>query len=541
MHRSIIVIVIIALSYFAWDRFATRDDPVIPAHLEISSANTGIQVDPGETIEVTGAAAVGRNSVAVLPFIAESNGPDDDYFSAGFSEEIINALTQLPELLVTARSSAFHFKGQKLSTQDIAKRLGVGHIVEGSVLRAGGQLRIKAQLLRAEDGFQLWSEHYDRRTEDTFAMQADIAQKVATALNVVLDEEQRARMRRAGVHNVAAYTAYQKGLELYTRAHSEINQISLLRQANEYFEKSIDEAPDFTDAYLLHSDLYSHILISQANGQIDGNIREEDVQKAPAALEFDYDQAIRQARSTDQRHLAEYDRALLLGEWRGLASLSARALDTPGCQVALWAQLASTAYGQAQQLRDAYERNTKCNPVLARPWIHIVRADLWLAQPQRAIRAAESRLKTMNSPSLTAAYIMALAMAGRMEQAEQVTASSLQDDRERLISRALLAAIRGDEELASRLQDMILGRYGPNDFTSLLLEAARGRYNEANRLASLIDRRPAGYIALMQAVYLCTCGAPFDLEATPVFASMLADSGLPWPPAKPIEFPLKDW
>ena len=198
MDRSIIVIVIIALSYFAWDRFASRDDPVIPANFEISSANDGIQVDPGETIEVTGAAAVGRNSVAVLPFIAMSNGPDDDYFSDGFSEEIINALTQLPELLVTARSSAFNFKGQKLSTQDIAKRLGVGHIVEGSVMRAGGLLRIKAQLLRAEDGFQLWSEHYDRRTDDTLAMQADIAQKVATALNVVLDEEQRARMRQAG-------------------------------------------------------------------------------------------------------------------------------------------------------------------------------------------------------------------------------------------------------------------------------------------------------------------------------------------------------
>ena len=110
-----------------------------------------------------------QRSVAVLPFIAMSNGPDDDYFTDGLTEEIINALAQLPELLVTARTSAFHFKGRNIPIEEIAGQLGVAHIVEGSVRRAGEQLRISAQLIRAEDGFHLWSETYDRRWKPSSA------------------------------------------------------------------------------------------------------------------------------------------------------------------------------------------------------------------------------------------------------------------------------------------------------------------------------------------------------------------------------------
>ena len=136
---------------------------------------------------------------------------------------------------------------------------------------------------------------------------------------------------------------------------------------------------------------------------------------------------------------------------------------------------------------------------------------------------------------------MALAASGRMDQAGQVSAGDLRKGSERLISGGMLAALRGDDRTAVEFQEEFLAKYGPDDFISLMLEAARGKRNEANRLASLIDRRPYGHMTLMQAIYLCTCGAPFDLEATPVFAQMLAGSGLPWPPAKPINFPLKDW
>ncbi len=222
-----IVILVLAAGFLLTDKFILQDQAAPPVT---------VQTGPGEyasdAVQTPALPAGGaQNSVAVLPFVAMSNGPDDDYFSDGLTEEIINALAQLPELLVTARTSAFHFKGRNVQVGEIARQLGVDHIVEGSVRRAGEQLRITAQLIRAEDGFHLWSETYDRRTEDTFAVQEDIAEKIAVALDVVLDEKQRARMRRVGVPNVEAYIAYQKGMEFSRKAHGEGDIFSLLRQA----------------------------------------------------------------------------------------------------------------------------------------------------------------------------------------------------------------------------------------------------------------------------------------------------------------------
>jgi len=110
-----------------------------------------------------------------------------------------------------------------------------------------------------------------------------------------------------------------------------------------------------------------------------------------------------------------------------------------------------------------------------------------------------------------------------------------------LLVQSMLAAIRGDSEASGRFEESYLGRYGPNDRESLVLEAVRGNRGEANRLAAAIDSRPFGHVVLLQAIYDCLCGAPFDLEAAPVFASMLAASGLEWPPAEPYDLPLKDW
>ena len=552
LDRAIIVVLVIASGLLVVHKLALQswqDPGPASAGDGGSASHTGIPVIPAEAT-VQSEAGESRNpagtdqqaiSVAVLPFIAMSNGPDDDYFTAGLSEEIINALSQLPELRVSVRGSAFQFKDRNLPVGDIASQLGVQHIVEGSVKRAGEQLLITAQLLRAEDGFRLWSESYDRRSEDTFAVQTDIAEKVAGALNVILDENQRARMQRAGVRNVEAYTAFQKGLEYSDKAYGQDIDISLLRQGNRYFGQAITLAPEFSDAYLEHSELFSHILFSQANGQLEGNITPEDVKQAPAALEFDYGQAIEHAKNAGQRRVYEYDRALLSGQWPGLALLSERALSVPGCELAQWSQLASAAFGQARQLLSALERRALCDPLSAKPWIHLVRANLWLAEPEQAVKIAESHLQFTDHQWLTVAYIMALAANGRMDQAERVNAGNLRVGSARLISGSILAALRGDARAAAEIQDEFLGKYGPNDFITLMLEAARGQRNEANRLASLIDRRPYGHMTLMQAIYLCTCGIPFDLEATPVFAQMLAGSGLPWPPGKPIDFPLKDW
>ncbi len=537
LDRIIIAILAVVIIFMGLERFffSARGGNEIARDV-ITSTPIRITEHPNEVL-----AAIRPNSVAVLPFAVLSTGPDDNYFADGLTEEIINALSQLPELMVTARTSAFHFKGQSVPIDEIAARLRVAHVVEGSVRRAGEQLRITAQLIRSEDGFHLWSETYDRRTEDTFAVQQDIAEKVATALNVLMDEEQRILMQNAGLRNVEAFTAYQKGLEFYAKAHETGADISLLRRGNEQFKLVSKLVPDFSQAYLQHADLFTHMLLSHASGQLDGNITEIDIETAPDALRHDFDQAVSNARNNSQRVIAEFDRALNLGDWRGLSALSERALLAPGCEVAVWAHLSSGPFGQAALMHDAYSRLAVCNPLENRATVHLSLSSLWAGQPEAGLKTAVNALKTQDHHALKWSEILAQILLNDFEAAEHALDSKTLSSDESLYARSFLAAAQADLDLASSYQQQYLQMHGSDDQTSLVMEAAMGNRTEANRLAGLIDRRSFGYLSLMQAIYSCMCGAPFDLTATPVFAEKLSESGLPWPPLSPINFPLKDW
>jgi TolB-like protein/DNA-binding winged helix-turn-helix (wHTH) protein/Flp pilus assembly protein TadD len=125
-------------------------------------------------------------SIAVLPFVNMSSDPDQEYFSDGLSDELLNMLTRVPGLHVAARTSSFSFKGEKVDIPTIAKKLQVSHVLEGSVRKTGNQIRITVQLVEADDGYQLWSDTYDRTLEDVFAVQSEIAASVVDALKVTL-------------------------------------------------------------------------------------------------------------------------------------------------------------------------------------------------------------------------------------------------------------------------------------------------------------------------------------------------------------------
>ena len=529
------VVLALAAGFLLLDKITRHDPESLEATPDRSVSEPAV---PGS--EGTGEQA-SRKSVAVLPFAAMSSGPDDDYFSDGLTEEIINSLAQLPDLLVTARTSAFHFKGQNVPIGEIAEKLGVGHVVEGSVRRAGEQLRITAQLIRAEDGFHLWSETYDRRTEDTFAMQEDIAEKIALALDVVLNDALREQMRRVGVRNVEAFTEYQKGRELFERAHDAVNMISLLRQASGYLDEAVRLTPAIPDAYLHKSDLYTHILLSQANGELDGEITVDDVRTAPGNLQRNYDMAIRYATSAGQELSAIHDRALVTGDWNGLSSLVDRTLSAPGCETPYWLQLSSAPFGKAAAEYAAFARTSACDPLLIRSWLHVTNASLWQGDIPGALETAELALQTVQSDWLFRSYALALAQAGRVDEAKTVANSQLRAEGEKSIAHFMIAASQGTAMAAAKHKDEFITRHGPNDFMALMMAATLGDRNEANRLATVIDSRPFGYMSLLQSIYWCTCGAPFDLDATPQFESMLSGSGLRWPPVNPLNFPLKEW
>ncbi|HXI02226.1 MAG TPA: protein kinase [Candidatus Saccharimonadales bacterium] len=190
-------------------------------------------------------------TIAVLPFVNMSADPDNEFFSDGISEEIISALAQIPDLHVTARTSSFAFKGKNLDLRQVGEELNVQTVLEGSVRRAGKRIRITAQLINVADGYQLWSERYDREMEDVFEIQDEIARTIADRLKVTLKGDARAPLVKAGTDNVEAYELYLRG-----RQYWHLRSPSTLRVAIRCFERTIELDPGYALAYAGLADCY---------------------------------------------------------------------------------------------------------------------------------------------------------------------------------------------------------------------------------------------------------------------------------------------
>jgi TolB-like protein/class 3 adenylate cyclase/tetratricopeptide (TPR) repeat protein len=182
-----------------------------------------------------------KKSVAVLPFINMSTDPENEYFSDGIAEEILNALVKVEGLLVTARTSTFSFKGKNMDVREIGTQLGVSHILEGSVRKAGNKVRITAQLVSSADGYHLFSETYDRTLEDIFVVQDEIASKITNRLREHLGEVQHKQpLVKAATMNMGAYETYLQGLYYFNQWGDEA-----MGKAIPFFEKAIAMQDDF--------------------------------------------------------------------------------------------------------------------------------------------------------------------------------------------------------------------------------------------------------------------------------------------------------
>jgi TolB-like protein/Flp pilus assembly protein TadD/DNA-binding winged helix-turn-helix (wHTH) protein len=191
-------------------------------------------------------------SIAVLPFLNMSGDSDNEYFSDGLSEEILNSLTRLKELNVSARTSSFYFKNKDVDIPTIALHLGVRHVLEGSVRRQGQQIRVTAQLIRADTGFHVWSETYDREIEDIFGIQSDIARSVAKALEIVLSSDSVAQLERQPTASLEAYEYYLQARSYLRNPEDE----STLEIAEALFEKAIAIDVGYAEAYAGLCDSY---------------------------------------------------------------------------------------------------------------------------------------------------------------------------------------------------------------------------------------------------------------------------------------------
>jgi adenylate cyclase len=236
MERVFLVLLTLALGYFAIDKF------VLAPKREAAIAARPQQVDA--TNAATKPVVASDQSIAVLPFVNMSSDKEQEYFSDGLSEELLNQLAQLPQLRVIARTSSFSFKGKEIDVATIAKALDVAHVLEGSVRKSGNTLRITAQLIRASDSSHLWSQTFDRDLTNVFQVQDEISREVVAALKLKLLPDQRI----ASTQRTSKTAAYEQYL-IAKKVNNQVSGRSGLEASMAAFQRAIALDPDYANAW----------------------------------------------------------------------------------------------------------------------------------------------------------------------------------------------------------------------------------------------------------------------------------------------------
>jgi TolB-like protein len=290
---SILIPVLFALAYYGYKAFNNK--PASPEKIE--------------------------KSIAIMPFTDMSPNKDQEWFSAGLTEELNNSLARLPNLIVRARTSSAYLHGKNLSIQKIADSLNVEYLLQGSVRKMGDQLRISTQLVQAATGANIWSNTYDRTMSDIFNVQQDISGSIAEALDILLDNKKRTRMHSFGTRNVEAYEEYLKGDVYYKLAHVYSTTDSSLIKANRHFEKAIALDPKFAQPYARHQDFYTHYFVDGKQGVFEYVLDDLTDSEISKIISNDLDQAIKNSSEPVFRIGYQLDKIFLSDNWQGAVLL----------------------------------------------------------------------------------------------------------------------------------------------------------------------------------------------------------------------------
>jgi TolB-like protein/Flp pilus assembly protein TadD len=246
---------------------------------DLSSAGIRKESD----LRAQAAAKKSTPSIAVLPFADMSPGKDQGFFCEGIAEEILNALTKIPQLNVAARSSSFVYSTGSVDIRSVGRELGVGTVLEGSVRKSGDRVRVTAQLVEAENGYHLWSKSFDEELRDVFAIQDEIATCIAESLLETLSPERQASIRTTSTTSVEAYEYYLRGRHFFKRFRKK--DIEFARQM---FRQAIDIDTDYAAAWAGYADCHS-MLVMYVDPQ--PGYREEAYKASARAVELDPDSA----------------------------------------------------------------------------------------------------------------------------------------------------------------------------------------------------------------------------------------------------------
>jgi len=489
LDRTITFVLVLAVAYFAVDKFLLS-----PAEPVATTAQT--------SEEITETTAAG-NTIAVLPFVNMSGDEENEYFSDGLSEELLNVLAKNPALQVAARTSSFSLKDEKLEIGEIGRRLNVDHVLEGSVRKSGDRVRITAQLIRADNGYHLWSETYDRDLDNIFEVQDEIATKITAALlpQLVRESDVDTTVTASSDYEVPA-EAYQD----YLLARDNFNRRtqSTIGAAYEQLKVLVREYPDYAEAQAL----YAHVTFmnsTRMEGDIPWILAEDQVrrtlQKASAlkpdlpeiylvegllharshdpqtAIEF-FDRAIELNPSYAEAYLQLSEAAMDLGRssqaWEALET--ARKLDPISVSTLSWVIHEATEHGQPEIGDDAMRVLRQVSPVSADYLhFHLLFDNYRFAEAAIALEDFRANWPDEDPHDWQLAWLYSI--LGKRDEAMALE----------LRSKALIASELGQRELAlSAMEEAAAKRTDPHDRADLYWYTYMnlGMYDEALEVLS---------------------------------------------------------
>jgi TolB-like protein len=456
-----------------------------------------------------------EKSLAVLPFADLSEAGDQQWFADGIAEEVLTSLARLPELRVVGRSSSFLFATGE--DRAIADSLGVAHLVRGSVRRVGDELRVSAQLVRAADGVQLWSESYDRPAADLLDVQRDVAEKIAAALDVLLDDRRREQMFAAGTRSVEAFEAYLRGREIFAKAHSDVGTLA---DAQPWFERAMALDPAFAAPAFLHADRLGHYVVDGPPSPVVGPI-ELTVEEALDRLRDDFRHAAN-SRDAYTRLLAEINLAFFSSDWRGLPALIERlgsagpthTIDDP------WGRHVPIVLGRIELAREMAAHATRWDPLNPIGWDQRIQVELAAGDLTRARQLITEAKNALLQPQRFASYERyAAILSGELHAVLPLLSPFYERT-------GYAAAIRGDTAAAVERARAFDREIGWPDTRLLLVYHQIGDRERSRELAARIDAMPAGPVMLLRELSLTGAALTFDPADTPNFSARLREAGV---------------
>jgi adenylate cyclase len=353
-----------------------------------------------------------KPSIAVLAFDNLSGEPSQEYFSDGLTEQIISALSKIPNLFVIARNSSFTYKGKPVKVQQVSEELGVRYVLEGSVRKANDRLRITAQLIDAITGHHLWSESYDRELKDIFAIQDEITIEILSAMQVQLTEGERVRVRDKYINNLKAYLKILEGLQ-YSNKYKFAEAIKRFEDA-----RTLDPQSPVPYGYLSFANLMKVWLGATAN-------RSESIEKAAEYAEKCKDlnnklSACRQMLSNVHLIRRQYDKAISEGR-------IAVEFEPNSALAALWYGWTLRSVGRYEDALREYERAIRLDPLnIATPMYHKCATLNVMRQHEDAAETCK-RVLEVNPKYLPVYYQLAVAYSSlnRMEEARDAASKIL--------------------------------------------------------------------------------------------------------------------